>query len=54
LHWLNADGKRAEIRNFRSFSASERKARMVRNPKTGELFSKSATIDSALKQFQAA
>lgn len=37
------DGKRVEIRNFGAFSASERQARTVRNPRTGEVFSKSAT-----------
>ncbi|SCC93588.1 Integration host factor subunit beta [Thiomonas sp. X19] len=33
-----AEGKRVEIRNFGAFSASERRARMVRNPRSGETF----------------
>ncbi len=38
-----AEGKRVEIRNFGVFSASLRKARLARNPKTGETVQKAAT-----------
>lgn len=38
-----AEGRRVEIRNLGAFSASERRARKVRNPRTGEVLTKSAT-----------
>ncbi|MHB1668744.1 HU family DNA-binding protein [Thiomonas sp.] len=49
-----AEGKRVEIRNFGAFSASERKARMVRNPRTGEVFTRSATRLPKIQGWQAA
>uniref|UniRef100_E6PP79 Integration host factor subunit beta (IHF-beta) n=1 Tax=mine drainage metagenome TaxID=410659 RepID=E6PP79_9ZZZZ len=33
-----AEGKRVEIRNFGAFSASNRRARQARNPRSGETF----------------